>query len=97
MTDADSRLTRRAFVHRAALSGLGAGLPWPRAALAQPQTRQAPVVTFRRVPATAQFPAEGITGPFGEVRVFNLAGAALPVFVSATDGSGVLGLDSSGR
>lgn len=97
MTDADSRLTRRALLRRAALSGLGAGLPWPRAALAQPQTRQAPVVIFRRVPATAQFPAEGITGPFGEVRVFNLAGAALPVFVSAADGSGVLGLDSSGR
>lgn len=87
----DLNITRRALMRMMALAGIGFAIPWQDDALAQTRfTRNAPSIPFKRNET-----GDGIVGPYGEVRVFDVGGDMLPVFVKATNDLAVM--DVTGR
>jgi len=84
----DCEWTRREFLRKAAVAGLMLGVPWVDSAVAA--VPPPPVIRFDKNKT-----GDGVVGPYGEVRIGSVGGQALPVIVSAPDGSAVM--DCSGR
>jgi hypothetical protein len=84
-------LSRRNMLRQMIFAGVLVTFPGAFVALAQQKiSKQAPVIPFK--------PSEkgtGIIGPYGEVNVFDIGGKALPLLVSAVDGSALM--DFTGR
>ena len=84
----DWDVTRRQLMLQAGLTGLLLAFPWAdRAFAALPPL---PAINFQKNKT-----GDGIVGPYGEVRIFNVGGEALPAVVSAVDGSALM--DITGR
>ncbi len=82
-----SNLTRRQIMQRAAGAGLLLAFPWADRILAA--TPVIPKVNFTRNKT-----GDGIMGPFGEARIYNVGGQVLPTVVTALGSRAVMDLTS---
>ncbi len=79
----DSNLSRRELIQKAAFASLLTAFPWAdRVYAAVPPP---PQITFQKNAS-----GDGIIGPFGEARIYNVSGQVLPIIVSAKNGMAVM-------
>lgn len=78
-----ANLTRRAFLFQTAFAGLAIASPWAEPAFAA--APHPPSIGFRK-----NSTRDGIIGPFGELRILKINGAATPVVVTAAKNLAVL-------
>ena len=88
MTFLEWNMTRRDLMLQTALASLLLAFPWADSAFAA--APPPPKLSFVRNKTN-----DGIIGPYGEVRIFNVGGEALPAVISAFDGSALM--DLTGR
>jgi hypothetical protein len=85
--ESELKITRRELMRQAAFAGLMFAFPWSDSLLAMPLPQPRPLPKPPIIPFKTSKIGQGIIGPYGEARVFDVGGVTLPVFVSAIDDS----------
>jgi hypothetical protein len=83
VTSLDVGMTRQEFIRKAALAGILLTIPW--ASTAEAKVPRMPAIKFRKNKTR-----DGIIGPYGEVRIFEFKGEAVPLIVEAVGGLAVM-------
>ena len=82
-----SNMSRRKIMQQAALASLSLAVPWADRAFAA--TPAIPKINYLRNKT-----GDGIIGPFGEARIYNVAGQLLPMRVTANNGYAMMDVGS---
>ena len=81
-------INRRDLMRGMAMSGVMLAFPWANSVHAFLLPAPKPPI----VPFSPSKTGEGVVGPYGEVRIFEVGGELLPIYVAAFDGSAMMDL-----
>ena len=82
-------ISRRDMIRQTAFTAMLLALPWKKAHALLLAPPKPPVIPFS--PSRI---GEGIIGPYGEVRIFDVGGEILPIYVASADGLAVMDLSA---